>query len=163
MDVCSLFLLQRGGVLGETRAWSQARPRLFLCLEAGCSLNAEEEAKLHAMLKELRILAQVQSVAWDRVHWQRQEVGEGGRAEGTQEDGRPLCPSHTAQLTEEYICAVNALIRRDSAPQPSVPFLYLPRPLADWRHDLAYLDLLSRDLGLTLLIHGITPVVTACF
>lgn len=72
--------------------------------------------------------AQVESVAWDRVHWQRQEVGKGGRAECTQEDGHPLCPSHTGQLTEEYICAVNALIRRHSALQPAVHFSVFAAP-----------------------------------
>lgn len=165
VDVCSLFLLQLASVLRETRAWSQARLRLFLCVEAGCSLNVEEEAKLHVMLKELRILAQVQIVAWDQVltlHWQRQEGQERGKAEGD----APLCPNSTDPLTEEYICAVNALIRRHSAPQPAVRFLYLPRPPADRRRYPAYLhhmDLLSRDLGPTLLIHGITPVVTTYF
>lgn len=169
VDVCSLFLLQLASVLRETRAWSQARLRLFLCVEAGCSLIVEEEAKLRVMLKELRISAQVQTVAWDQVvtlHWQRQEGREGGKAEDTHEDGTPLCPNNTDQLTEEYICAVNALIRRHSTPQPAVRFLYLPRPPADRRRYTAYLlhmDLLSRDLGPTLLIHGITPVVTTCF
>lgn len=169
VDVCSLFLLQLASVLGETRAWSQARLRLFLCVEAGCSLNVEEEAKLRVMLKELRISAQVQIVVWDQVvtlHWQRQEGSERGEAEGTHGDGPPLCPNKSHQLTEEYICAVNALIRRHSAPQPAVRFLYLPRPPTDSRHYSAYLhhmDLLSRDLGPTLLIHGITPVVTTYF
>lgn len=169
VDVCSLFLLQLASVLRETRAWSQARLRLFLCVEAGCSLNVEEEAKLHVMLKELRISAQVQIVAWDQVvtlHWQRQEGSERGGAEGTGDDGTPLCPNTTDQLTEDYICAVNALIRRHSAPQPAVRFLYLPRPPADRRRYPAYLghmELLSRDLGPTLLVHGITPVVTTYF
>lgn len=80
VDICSLFLLQLASVLKETRAWSQARLRLFLCVEAGCSLKEEEEEKkLRMMLKELRISAQVQIVAWDPVvaalHRQRQ----GGR------------------------------------------------------------------------------------
>ncbi|CAF92943.1 unnamed protein product, partial [Tetraodon nigroviridis] len=136
-------------VLRETRAWSQARLRLFLCVEAGCSLNVEEEAKLHVMLKELRILAQVQIVAWDQVltlHWQRQDGQERGKAEGD----APLCPNSTDPLTEEYICAVNALIRRHSVRS-------LLRRYPAYLH---HMDLLSRDLGPTLLIHGITPVVT---
>uniref|UniRef100_H2T298 Solute carrier family 12 member 9 n=1 Tax=Takifugu rubripes TaxID=31033 RepID=H2T298_TAKRU len=167
VDVCSLFLLQLASVLCETRSWSQARLRLFLCVEAGCSLKVEEEAKLRAMLKELRISAQVQTVAWDQVvtlHWQRQGGAERGGAEGRRQDGTPPFPSN--QLTEEYICAVNALIRTHGAPQPAVRFLYLPRPPADTRRYPAYLqhmDLLSRDLGPTLLIHGITPVVTTYF
>lgn len=170
VDVCSLFLLQLAGVLCETRSWGQARLRLFLCVEAGCSLKVEEEAKLRGMLKELRISAQVHIVAWDQVvtlHWQRQGGAERGGAErGGAEGGTPPCPGHAHQLTEEYICAVNALIRTHGAPRPAVRFLYLPRPPADTGRYPAYLhhmDLLSRDLGPTLLIHGVTPVLTTDF
>ncbi|XP_040911344.1 solute carrier family 12 member 9-like isoform X4 [Toxotes jaculatrix] len=146
VDTCSLFLLQLACVLQETRAWNQARLRLFLCVEAGCSLQEEEETKLRVMLKELRISAQVQMVVWDQV-----------------EHGIQTFPNNAAQLTDEYICAVNNLIHRHGAPKPAVRFLYLPRPPADTSRYCAYLhqvDLLSRDLGPTLLIHGVTPVVT---
>ncbi|XP_070700994.1 solute carrier family 12 member 9-like [Pempheris klunzingeri] len=180
VDICSLFLLQLASVLQETRAWSQARLRLFLCVEAGCSLKEEEEMKLRVMLKELRISAQVQMVAWDQVvalHWQRRGGMERGnlvesahneerrdrREEAEEEDGIENFPNNAVQLTDEYIVAVNNLICRHGAPQPAVRFLYLPRPPADTSRYRAYLhqvDLLSRDLGPTLLIHGITPVVT---
>ena len=180
VDICSLFLLQLACVLQETRTWNQARLRLFLCVEAGCSLQEEEESKLRVMLKKLRISAQVQMVTWDEVvalHWQRQ----GGREKGNlaecaqseekmeqeeraqNEDGNEMFPNNAAQLTEEYICAVNNLILRHGAPRPAVRFLYLPCPPADINRYRAYLhqlDLLSRDLGPTLLIHGVTPVVT---
>ncbi|XP_077378140.1 solute carrier family 12 member 9-like isoform X3 [Festucalex cinctus] len=163
VDVCSLFLLQLACVLHETRAWSQARLRLFLCVEAGRSLREEETAKLRLMLRELRMSAQVQTVAWDQVvalHWQRR-----GRDKGEEvADGRKEAfPSNAAQLTDEYIGAVNDLIRRHGEPQPAVRFLYLPHPPADTSRYSAYLhqvDLLSRDLGPTLLVHGVTPVVT---
>ncbi|XP_018532156.1 solute carrier family 12 member 9 isoform X1 [Lates calcarifer] len=179
VDICSLFLLQLACVLQETRAWKQARLRLFLCVEAGCSLQEEEEKKLRVMLKELRISAQVQMVAWDQVvalHWQRRGGKERGnlgesaqnkekveKEEAEKEDGVQTFPNNAAQLTDEYICAVNDLIHRHGAPKPAVRFLYLPRPPADTNRYCAYLhqvDLLSRDLGPTLLIHGVTPVVT---
>ncbi|XP_040000202.1 solute carrier family 12 member 9-like isoform X2 [Xiphias gladius] len=181
VDICSLFLLQLACVLKETRAWKQAKLRLFLCVEAGCSLQEEEETKLRVMLKELRISAQVQMVAWDQVvalHWQRQGGRERGNliesaqneesmereeAEAENEKGIQTFPNNAAHLTDEYICAVNNLIHRHGAPKPAVRFLYLPRPPADTSRYCAYLhqvDLLSRDLGPTLLIHGVTPVVT---
>uniref|UniRef100_A0A3Q3FXF1 Solute carrier family 12 member 9 n=1 Tax=Labrus bergylta TaxID=56723 RepID=A0A3Q3FXF1_9LABR len=179
VDTCSLFLLQLACVLQESRAWSQAKLRLYLCVEDGCSLNKEEETKLRAMLKELRISAHVQMVAWDQVvalHWQKQERKEVGNVvdsaqneelmEKIEEDQEPdiqTFPNNATQLTDDYICAVNNLIRRHGAPQPAVRFLYLPRPPADASRYLAYLnhlDLLSRDLGPTLLIHGVTPVIT---
>ncbi|XP_010728281.2 solute carrier family 12 member 9 [Larimichthys crocea] len=181
VDICSLFMLQLASVLHETRAWSQARLRLFLCVEAGRGLKEEEETKLREMLKKLRISAQVQMVPWDQVvalHWQRQGGEESANLESAQneerkerqdeedaekEDGVQQFPSNAAQLTDEYICAVNNLIRRHGAPQPAVRFLYLPRPPADQSRYHAYLhhlNLLSQDLGPTLLIHGVTPVVT---
>lgn len=179
VDICSLFLLQLASVLQESRAWSQARLRLFLCVEAGGSLKKGEERKLRVMLKELRISAQLQMVAWDQVvalHWERQGRRERGNLvesaqneerreveEAEKEDDIKNFPNNAAQLTDEYICAVNNLIRRHGAPQPAVRFLYLPRPPADtsrYRTYLHHVDLLSRDLGPTLLIHGITPVVT---
>lgn len=178
VDICSLFLLQLASVLHESRAWSQAKLRLFLCVEGGCGLRLEEETKLRSMLRELRISARVQMVAWDHVvalHWQRQE-GDGpvepAESEGTREEEEAMgeddggvrhFPSNAAQLTDEYIWAVNGLIRRYGTPQPAVRFLYLPRPPADtsrYRSYLHHLELLSRDLGPTLLIHGVTPVVT---
>ncbi|XP_068557827.1 solute carrier family 12 member 9-like isoform X2 [Cebidichthys violaceus] len=179
VDICSLFLMQLACVLQESRAWSQARLRLFLCVEAGCSLKEKEvEKKLWVLLKNLRISAQVQMVAWDQVvalHWQRR----GGESwnlvesaqndererpeEAEQEDAIQMFPNNDALLTDEYICAVNHLIRTHGAPQPAVRFLYLPRPPADTSRYRAYLhqvDVLSQDLGPTLLIHGVTPVVT---
>nr|XP_057925020.1 solute carrier family 12 member 9-like isoform X2 [Doryrhamphus excisus] len=165
VDICSLFLLQLACLLHETRAWSQARLRLFLCVEEGVSLQDEEEAKLRMMLKELRISAQVQMVAWDQVvalHWQR--LGrEDEEVEDEKGDWTETFLNNATQLTDEYIHAVNNLIRRHGAPQPAVRFLYLPHPPADTSRYHAYLhqvDLLSRDLGPTLLIHGVTPVVT---
>uniref|UniRef100_A0A3B4ZJV0 Solute carrier family 12 member 9 n=1 Tax=Stegastes partitus TaxID=144197 RepID=A0A3B4ZJV0_9TELE len=178
VDICSLFLLQLACVLHETRAWNQARLRLFLCVEAGCSLQEEEEEKkLRMMLKELRIAAQVQMVPWDHVvalHWQRRG-GRGNLMESAQnertkrhEDGEKehrtqTFPNNASHLTDQYICAVNNLICGHGAPQPAVRFLYLPSPPADTSRYHAYLhqvDLLSRDLGPTLLVHGVTPVVT---
>ncbi|TNN37805.1 Solute carrier family 12 member 9 [Liparis tanakae] len=178
VDICSLFLLQLACVLQESRAWSQAKLRLFLCVEASSSVTEKEEGekKLRVMLKKLRISAKVQMVAWDHVvalHWRRQggeSLGESARnnydrrpGQDEHEDSILMFPNNDALLTDEYICAVNRLIRRHGAPRPAVRFLYLPRPPADTRRYRAYLhqvDVLSRDLGPTLLIHGVTPVVT---
>lgn len=178
VDVCSLFLLQLACVLQETRAWSQARLRLFLCVETGCCIH-KEETKLQAMLKELRISAQVQMVTWDEdvaLHWQRhgngnmggfydgdKNINEKQEEESAEKEVRQQFPSNFVEVTDEFICTVNKLIHRHSVPQPAVRFLYLPRPPADTNRYSSYLhhvNLLSRDLGPTLLVHGIMPVVT---
>uniref|UniRef100_A0A8C9S6W8 Solute carrier family 12 member 9 n=1 Tax=Scleropages formosus TaxID=113540 RepID=A0A8C9S6W8_SCLFO len=143
VDTCSLFLLQMACVLNMVRAWRRARLRLFLCVEEGRSLRGPE-GKLGHLLRDLRITADVHTVPWDQVvalHWQ----------------------SNTARLSDDYLQAVNRLILHQSCPLPAVRFLYLPRPPADTHRYLTYLhqlDLLTRDLGPTLLIHGVTPVIT---
>ncbi|XP_038817037.1 solute carrier family 12 member 9-like [Salvelinus namaycush] len=184
VDTCSLFLLQLACVLNMVRAWRHARLRLFLCVEEGRSLRGSEE-KLGQLLKELRIKANVYTVPWDQqvaLHWQRQgEVGkrrptrQSQREEGLGKrglfeekeggDGNYVnsFPSNATRLSDEYLSAVNRLILEQACPPPAVRFLYLPHPPADTQHYTAYLrqlDLLTKDLGPTLLIHGVTPVLT---
>uniref|UniRef100_A0A8C8JCW0 Solute carrier family 12 member 9 n=1 Tax=Oncorhynchus tshawytscha TaxID=74940 RepID=A0A8C8JCW0_ONCTS len=155
VDTCSLFLLQLACVLNMVRAWRHARLRLFLCVEEGRSLRGSE-GKLGQLLKELRIKANVYTVPWDQqvaLHWQRQ-----GDA-----DYVNSFPSNATRLSDEYLSAVNRLILEQAHPPPAVRFLYLPRPPADTRRYTAYLrqlELLTKDLGPTLLIHGVTPVLT---
>uniref|UniRef100_A0A8C6LHY1 Solute carrier family 12 member 9 n=1 Tax=Nothobranchius furzeri TaxID=105023 RepID=A0A8C6LHY1_NOTFU len=153
VDTCSLFLLQLACILNMVRDWRKAKLRLFLCVEEGRSVRGSEE-KLGQLLKELRIKAKVQTVPWDQVvalHWQRQ-------------DGwRKNFPSNATRVSDDYMSAVNRLILDQAQPPPAVRFLYLPRPPADTRRYAAYLrqlELLTQDLGPTLLIHGITPVIT---
>ncbi|KAJ8280509.1 hypothetical protein GJAV_G00055700 [Gymnothorax javanicus] len=175
VDTCSLFLLQLACVLNMVRAWRRARLRLFLCVESGRSLRGSEE-KLGQLLKDLRISADIHTVPWDQVaalHWQRQSQGLKGYDQKDNEDKKNeepeeddyvnSFPCNTTRLSDEYLEAVNRLVLDQSRPPPAVRFLYLPRPPADTRQYSTYLqqlDLLTRNLGPTLLIHGVTPVIT---
>lgn len=171
-DTCSLFLLQLARVLHMSHAWRQARLRLFMCVEAGCCIQEAQE-ELQRMLKDLRMTADVYTVPWDHVvvlHGLRQakmsqlrpRALTEGDAEGPRECAHGF-PTNTTLLSDEYLCAVNQLIRENGDPPPAVRFLYLPRPPADTRRYAPYLhqlELLSQDLGPTLLIHGVAPVIT---
>lgn len=174
VDTCSLFLLQLACILNMTRAWQKARLRLFLCVEAGRSLKGTEH-KLGLLLKELRMKAEIRTVPWDAqvaLHWQRQTGSEGHQEEEPESDVGGVEPdmeyansfqSNTSRVSEEYLQAVNKLILDQPLGPPAVRFLYLPRPPADTSryHDyLHQLEVLTRDLGPTLLIHGVTPVIT---
>uniref|UniRef100_A0A665V299 Solute carrier family 12 member 9 n=1 Tax=Echeneis naucrates TaxID=173247 RepID=A0A665V299_ECHNA len=156
VDTCSLFLLQLACILNMVRGWKKATLRLFLCVEEGRSVRGSEE-KLGQLLKELRIKARIYPVPWDQqvaLHWQRQE---------SDDDYVNSFPSNTMHLSDDYLSAVNKLILDQARPPPAVRFLYLPRPPADTRRYTSYLhqlELLTRDLGPTLLIHGVTPVIT---
>ncbi|XP_041651958.1 solute carrier family 12 member 9 [Cheilinus undulatus] len=180
VDTCSLFLLQLACILNMVRAWRKARLRLFLCVEEGRSVRGSE-AKLGQLLKELRIKAQIYPVPWDHqvaLHWQRQGGWERNsqspdrneqnklgavKEEDNEEDYVNNFPSNATRLSDDYLSAVNKLIREAAKPTPAVRFLYLPRPPADTRRYNTYLhqlELLTQDLGPTLLIHGVTPVIT---
>ncbi|CAL8337960.1 unnamed protein product [Boreogadus saida] len=184
VDTCSLFLLQLACILNMVRAWRRARLRLFLCVEEGRSLRGTKE-KLGQLLKELRIKATVYTVPWDSqvaLHWQRQSRAEKRPLDPAQEQPEQeednleepeveeeeeeyvnSFPSNGARLSDNYLLAVNRLILDQPCLSPAVRFLYLPRPPADTRRYTTYLrqlDLLTLNLGPTLLIHGVTPVLT---
>ncbi|XP_067157828.1 solute carrier family 12 member 9 isoform X2 [Apteryx mantelli] len=162
-DTCSLFLLQMACVLNMTRAWRRAHLRLFLCVEAGAMPHAQED-KLRQLLKDLRIQAQIQLVPWDAVvslHWQAQRAPPGGPALA-EEESTVNFPANATQVSDEYVCAANKLIL-EQGPAPAVRFLYLPRPPADtslYPLYLHHLDLLTRDLGPTVLVHGVSAVTS---
>ena len=141
------------------------------------------EEKLGQLLKELRIKARIYPVPWDQqvaLHWQRQgtwvkkpqsqspdttneEQKQTTAEEEDADDYVNSFPSNTTRLSDDYLSAVNKLILDQARPPPAVRFLYLPRPPADTRRYAAYLrqlELLTQDLGPTLLIHGVTPVIT---
>ncbi|NWR25592.1 S12A9 protein, partial [Emberiza fucata] len=164
-DTCSLFLLQMACVLNMARAWRRARLRLFLCVEAGTMPHAQEE-KLRQLLKDLRIQAQIQLVPWDaitRLHWQTCQGPSGGPAEEEEEEeGVVNFPTNTTQVSDEYVRAANKLVLEQS-PAPAVRFLYLPRPPADtslYPLYLHQLELLTRGLGPTVLVHGVSAVTS---
>uniref|UniRef100_A0A665V2U0 Solute carrier family 12 member 9 n=1 Tax=Echeneis naucrates TaxID=173247 RepID=A0A665V2U0_ECHNA len=156
VDTCSLFLLQLACILNMVRGWKKATLRLFLCVEEGRSVRGSEE-KLGQLLKELRIKARIYPVPWD------QQVALAVEEEESDDDYVNSFPSNTMHLSDDYLSAVNKLILDQARPPPAVRFLYLPRPPADTRRYTSYLhqlELLTRDLGPTLLIHGVTPVIT---
>ncbi|XP_075764044.1 solute carrier family 12 member 9 isoform X2 [Pelodiscus sinensis] len=151
VDVCSLFLLQLACILTMVSSWRAARLRLFLCVESGDRGWVGKEEKLKELLSKLRIKASIQTVTWDHVvalHGQRQAGGE------------PFLNAAAQRVTDEYLAAVNALVLKQGG-QVAVRFLYLPRPPADtslYERYLEQLEILTRDLGPTLLVHGLTPV-----
>ncbi|XP_077468266.1 solute carrier family 12 member 9 [Stigmatopora argus] len=182
VDTCSLFLLQLACILNMVRSWRKATLRLFLCVEEGRSVRGLEE-KLRQLLKELRIKAQIYPVPWDQqvaLHWQRQSEWENRQSsqsvdinkeekklrkdeEEDEDDYVNSFPSNTTRLSDDYLSAVNQLILDQARSPPAVRFLYLPRPPADTRRYNSYLhqlELLTHGLGPTLLIHGVTPVIT---
>uniref|UniRef100_A0A8C4RT78 Solute carrier family 12 member 9 n=1 Tax=Erpetoichthys calabaricus TaxID=27687 RepID=A0A8C4RT78_ERPCA len=165
VDTSSLFLLQLGCILNMVRTWRHAKLRLFLCVEVG-RVNEGPKEKLKQLLAKLRIKASIEMVPWDSVvalHWHKQ-LPDANQEEEEEEEGDFVnsFPSNAMRISDEYLKAVNALILEHSS-APAVRFLYLPRPPADtslYPTYLHHLDLMTRGLGPTLLIHGLSPVTS---
>lgn len=170
VDVCGLFLLQMATILGMVPAWHSARLRIFLCLGPREAPGAAE-GRLRALLSQLRIRAEVQEVVWGD--------GAGSGEPEEEEEGDFVNGRRGDAEAEALACSANALVRAQQGrgrggvpggpesgdgregPTTALTFLYLPRPPADparYPRYLALLEILSRDLGPTLLIHGVTPV-----
>ncbi|XP_070268801.1 solute carrier family 12 member 9 [Myotis yumanensis] len=169
VDVCGLFLLQMATILGMVPAWHSARLRIFLCLGPQEAPGAAE-GRLRALLSQLRIRAEVQEVVWGD--------GAGSGQPEEEEEGDFVNSRRGDSEAEALACSANCLVRAqqgrgrggpggpeggdgEEGPTTALTFLYLPRPPADparYPHYLALLEILSRDLGPTLLIHGVTPV-----
>ncbi|ELK29548.1 PREDICTED: solute carrier family 12 member 9 [Myotis davidii] len=169
VDVCGLFLLQMATILGMVPAWHSARLRIFLCLGPQEAPGAAE-GRLRALLSQLRIRAEVREVVWGD--------GAGSGQPEEEEEGDFVNSRRGDSEAEALACSANCLVRAqqgrgrggpggpeggdgEEGPTTALTFLYLPRPPADparYPHYLALLEILSRDLGPTLLIHGVTPV-----
>ncbi|XP_059801237.1 solute carrier family 12 member 9 [Hypanus sabinus] len=160
VDTCSLFLLQMACILNMVRSWRTAKLRIFLCVESGNSAG-EHEKKLKLLLGQLRIKGSIKTLHWDDVaalHWHKQ------MPQVSQEEGNFVnnFPTNAMKISNDYLIAVNKMILEQDT-HPAIRFLYLPRPPADITlHEryLEQLDILTRDLGPTMLIHGISAVTS---
>uniref|UniRef100_A0A6J0U8K3 Solute carrier family 12 member 9 n=1 Tax=Pogona vitticeps TaxID=103695 RepID=A0A6J0U8K3_9SAUR len=171
VDICSLFLLQMACILTMVTSWKGARLRIFLCVESGDVGWISKEEKLRELLTKLRIKATIKMVTWDQVVALRGQQPAGERPWPVEGEGRlPRDPEKLSgetflnaapfRVTDEYLASVNNLLLKQGGPT-AVRFLYLPRPPADtsqYERYLEQLDILTTDLGPTLLIHGLTPV-----
>lgn len=177
VDVCGLFLLQMATILGMVPAWHSARLRIFLCLGPREAPGAAE-GRLRALLSQLRIRAEVREVPWgDGAASASASASTGARGEeeeeGEEEEGDFVNGTRGDAEAEALALNANAMLRAQQGrggsdggggpegPATALTFLYLPRPPADparYPRYLALLDTLTRDLGPTLLIHGVTPV-----
>nr|XP_014346148.1 PREDICTED: solute carrier family 12 member 9 isoform X2 [Latimeria chalumnae] len=155
VDICSLFLLQMACILNMVTSWKTARLRIFLCIESGDRGWIRKEEKLRELLDKLRIKATIKVVTWDDVvalHWHKLPSQE--------EAGGALGVLNPRGVSDDYLQAVNLMILNQSF-HTAVRFLYLPRPPVDtacYERYMEELDVMTKDLGPTLLIHGLTPV-----
>ncbi|KAF8363122.1 hypothetical protein PRIPAC_90045 [Pristionchus pacificus] len=140
-DNSSLFLLQLACILSMSARWrSSCRLRVFICVNSLQDMHRREK-QLKDLLDTLRIQAESVVVPWDHVVCHA-----------------PQDPR--AELSSTYVRAFNDMVRQYSS-DAALCFLSLPAPPDDeTERYLERLRLLSNSLPPTLLVHGLTSVIS---
>ncbi|XP_074655836.1 solute carrier family 12 member 9-like isoform X2 [Tubulanus polymorphus] len=153
-DTSCLFLLQLSCILHMVRGWkAHTVLRVFLCVDAREDDVLAIERKLDQLLRQLRIIAEVKIITWERVtaildH----EVTDG-------DDDR----DDDFDFPEDYVAGMNQIIREQSSENTAVTFCYLPAPPRrknNYQRYLNQIDKLTAGLPPTVLVHGLHPVTS---
>jgi len=148
-DNTSLFLFQLACIVNMVPKWKNHRLRVFMCVRAADSNVASKEAELQRLLEVLRVKAETVVLVWDDLATLMLQQGE-GELKGY------------ARVTEEYLTKTNEFIRCKCS-ETAVSFIYLPLPpesAGEHGSYLSQLDLLTRGLPPTILVQGVSPVIT---
>jgi len=154
-DNTSLFLFQLACIVNMVPKWKKHTMRVFMCARAADNNINSKEKELQQLLEVLRIKAQTFVLVWDPL---ASMLGSQVMA-GVEE--RQETEQYTG-ITNEYLLAANEFIRV-KCPETAVSFIYLPRPPTNKTLHSTYmskLELLTRDLPPTILVHGVSPVIT---
>lgn len=153
-DTTCLFLLQLSCVLHMVPGWkSNTVLRVYLCVDAREDDVLLIERKLDQLLQQLRIMAEVKIITWDHITCLLDNRED--KTESDSGDDFDLLPT-------EYITSMNELIRIHST-NTAVTFCYLPGPpqsRANYEAYLKQVEVLTRDLAPTVLVHGLHPVTS---
>ena len=147
-DNTSLFMFQLSCIVNMVPKWKRHTIRVFMCVRAADSNISSKEKELQKLLEVLRIKAETHVLIWDHLAC----LIESNDKEETFE----------APITEEYLKAANEFIRVKCT-ETAVSFIYLPPVPGDSSHHQQYismLDQLTVNLPPTILVHGVSPVIT---
>lgn len=150
-DNTALFLIQLATIVHAVPKWKKHTLRVFMCVRAVDNNLAEKEAALLTMLDLLRIPAETFVLVWDHL---------ASMLETANDDG--LIREDLSNVTTDYLKEANEFLR-SKCNETAVSFIYLPRPPPSPAHHKRYLsclDSLTEDLPPTLLVHGVSPVMT---
>jgi len=149
-DNTSLFMFQLACIVNMVPKWKKHTLRVFMCARAADSNVASKEQELKQLLEVLRIRAQTHVLIWDHL------------ASMLESDTRNDLTDQYSAASEEYLKATNEFIRVKCT-ETAVSFVYLPKPPMRKEHHESYLsklDLLTQELPPTILVHGVSPVIT---
>ncbi|XP_041479609.1 solute carrier family 12 member 9-like [Lytechinus variegatus] len=155
LDTACIFLLQLACVLHMVPKWNRhTRLRVFLCVDSDYQSTQKKKDKLNKFLVDLRIYAEVVTVPWNHItslntYQMNQMNGD-------------AAPSLVRSISDEYLLALNQMVR-DHTASTAVVFGYLPLPPADPQYHMTYLhhlNLLTKDLPPSVLVHGFSEVTS---
>ncbi len=176
-DTTCLFLLQLACILHMVPGWkSTSTLRIFLCVDTQTHEAEKKEKKLSELLSQLRIPGLIRTIMWRHVTRLVHTDDDEEDPEEKREVELSILPGIHAQevypgtrsgsyfqhMSEEYTAEVNELIRSQCS-QTSVVFMYLPRPPHDADLHTTYLhhlDIVTRNLPPTVLVHGLSTVTS---
>ncbi|KAI6197106.1 hypothetical protein M3Y94_01185800 [Aphelenchoides besseyi] len=150
-DNSSLFVLQLACILSMCRRWKSTKLRVFMWASSVNDMHQQEQ-QLRALLEQLRINAQSILVPADHIFSQIDR-------------SRVHLLNSVVQYPSSFVRAANEMIKRNSA-DTAVCFLNLPLPPSATAPDTeqeSYLDslrMLTDDLPPTLLVHGLSSVIS---
>lgn len=145
-DNTSLFMFQLSCIVNMVPKWKSHKLRVFMCVRAIDYNISSKQEELKRLLETLRIKAETHVLVWDHLANMIQQ--EDGEKEGI--------------VSEEYLLEVNEFIRVKCS-ETAVSFIYLPRPPQNPGHHSSYismLEMMTRNLPPTILVHGVSPVIT---
>jgi len=149
-DDTSLFMLQLACIVNQVPKWRKHELRVFICVNAAESDISGRETDLIRLLEILRIKAQTYVLIWDHLTSMiKMQISNSAQ-------GSDYC------LTNEYLAEANNFIQNKCS-QTAVSFIYLPRPPNESDQHAQYLenlDTLTRGLPPSILVHGVSPVIT---
>ncbi|XP_023327939.1 solute carrier family 12 member 9-like isoform X4 [Eurytemora carolleeae] len=151
-DNTSLFLFQLACIVNMVPKWRKHQLRVFMCVRAADSDIAGKEADLIRLLELLRIKAETHVLIWDHLTSLFQAESSQVLTEECEEPN----------ISQEYLLESNEFIRSKCV-ETAVSFIYLPRPPVSPDLHVQYLhqlDLLTRGLPPSILVHGVSPVMT---
>ena len=168
IDNCWLFIMQLACVLNMVAAWRKTtKVRVFMCSNSKTRETNALSQQWEQMLQMLRIEAKIHVVIWDHITSPlnqsfSSEDGLSGCSSQLNTDELPNESPKQFEPTSQYLNGVNTMIQEHSS-NTSIIFMYLPPPPANFNENNLYhqrLDLLTRSLPPTLLVHGIHPVIS---
>ena len=160
-DNTSLFMFQLSCIVNMVPKWRSHQLRVFMCVRATDLDISSKEKELQKLLEMLRIKAETNVLVWDHLASMMEQSHAGPGRNHLRYNGHTIIIM-IISVSSEYLPAVNEFIRAKCS-ETAVSFIYLPKPSENHGDHLRYLstlDELTRNLPPTIMVHGISPVVT---